>query len=1126
MYYERKLRDKRKIIWLLGLGLLFMMITLMHTDKIMAATSSEDVTIQKNVSGRLPTGQNGENTAIGRYSLNYTGNINVYSSPSPGNDDESYRSQTLPGWSNSSMGTLYGDNNTTKVVKAYLIWETRKRYNKDDNNANHVTFIMHDGRSGINIYPDRVYVDDRSSQYVSGWEQPRPRVYCNVADVTNIVQTYGYGDYYVANIPVCSASDLWEQDTGGGGTPTGWQLIVVEENEDYPVRAVALKVGSVYRFGNADWEGDTYGSTDAERATVTMGTELGSGLKTKEYGDVTGQVLFGSINASTSGNGMGVNLYTQQQIGAAKNLRSAGDTPREGGFYRGSDYFAQGHDLCSVLYEVSGLEQGASVFGVDITRVSWNTQLYIGAAVDIAFPEFESQQTTSISDGKVSVKGTIENTSVQDNTGIYDGVLTVTLDPNLTPDLSNYSIAVNGNAVSGVAVRQGTVTDADGTVHNTVTFSGGGVSSCFGGDKIEYTIYCRISGSGMSRFDNRDQLDGYLRSAGVDTGHWIDKACTASSWCNALFRVELIAGNGIQSVSGAGDYTPGVSVAINAVVKNGYHWTGWTGTYETDTKQYTFVMPAQNVSMTANAQINHSTLKVDPNGGSWNGSADIQSFRENYGTAMSIPDPVRTGYTFSGWVKSEPFNGSLNNAVYTFGTADGAVDVLTASWTANSYTLHFDPNDGKEQTPVDDITITYDQDVTLPDATGLYIRYTLDGEDITQQVLDGTIVLDDAGRVVMMMDADTGLMMTPTGGVVNEDGSITNPDGSITNPDGSVADPEAAETEASDESTETLEEEVTEADASGRAVEEPKEETTEPEASGESMEVPEASGAEDDIDVQVAEEPEVPEESEDPTAEPVSDKKAYASVFMGWSLEDGRESFIPQWTAGTSIAVADLTNAAGVTDQNGATITLYAVWDDCPWIVAENLYYTLTQAQSGYITDSEILSHATAYDREDGSPIAPGFHDDGTSFSIPDYQASDFTQFQREGSCTENLTVVDSAGSTYYKQITVYVVDTTAVAVKPEGTTRFINEYYYNQPEANGGLAADSIWLTDPEYAAALQTAFANSRNGSAEEVYEFSHEDILAMKQFIDDNGFGNTKSDDALTRFYNQFMAPNKVE
>ena len=117
----------------------------------------------------------------------------------------------------------------------------------------------------------------------------------------------------------------------------------------------------------------------------------------------------------------------------------------------------------------------------------------------------------------------------------------------------------------------------------------------------------------MSRFDNRDQLDGYLKSAGVDTGHWIDKACIASSWCNALFRVDLIAGNGIQSVSGVRNYMSGAAVTIDAVVKNGYHWTGWTGTYETDRKQYAFAMPVQNVRMTANAQINHSTLKVDPN---------------------------------------------------------------------------------------------------------------------------------------------------------------------------------------------------------------------------------------------------------------------------------------------------------------------------------------------------------------------------------------------------------------------------------------------------------------------------------------------------------------------------------
>lgn len=31
--------------------------------------------------------------------------------------------------------------------------------------------------------------------------------------------------------------------------------------------------------------------------------------------------------------------------------------------------------------------------------------------------------------------------------------------------------------MSSATVRQGTVTDADGTVHNTVIFSGGGISS-------------------------------------------------------------------------------------------------------------------------------------------------------------------------------------------------------------------------------------------------------------------------------------------------------------------------------------------------------------------------------------------------------------------------------------------------------------------------------------------------------------------------------------------------------------------------------------------------------------------------------------------------------------------------
>ena len=63
--------------------------------------------------------------------------------------------------------------------------------------------------------------------------------------------------------------------------------------------------------------------------------------------------------------------------------------------------------------------------------------------------------------------------------------------------------------------------------------------------------------------------------------------------------------------------------------------------------------------------------------------------------------------------------------------------------------------------------------------------------------------------------------------------------------------------------------------------------------------------------------------------------KVYPSVFLGWSLEAGKDNLMPQWKAGETVDVKALADAAGVTSQNGAVIPLYAIWDDCPWIQAE-----------------------------------------------------------------------------------------------------------------------------------------------------------------------------------------------
>jgi hypothetical protein len=278
----------------------------------------------------------------------------------------------------------------------------------------------------------------------------------------------------------------------------------------------------------------------------------------------------------------------------------------------------------------------------------------------------------------------------------------------------------------------------------------------------------------------------------------------------------------------------------------------------------------------------------------------------------------------------------------------------------------------------------------------------------------------------------------------------------------------------------------------------------------------------DAVDMDALKDADLDKTEEDKKAE-APKKKVYASIFMGWAMEDGKDTFIPKWKAGDIVQ--------NLVAEDGGEITLYAVWDDCPWIQAQDLYYTLEQAQSGFITEEEILSHATATDREDGSPILPGTNpapsdpEVFTSFTIPDYQAGEFTNLQHDFATSENLTVVDHTGNTYVKQIMVYVVDTTPVVEKPEGKTRFISEKYFKLDHEHGGLEENSIWMTNPEYHAALQRAFDNLKNDTPEDEFLIPHETILEMKQYVQDHGIGNSKEPGALTEFYNRFMAPNKV-
>ena len=77
--------------------------------------------------------------------------------------------------------------------------------------------------------------------------------------------------------------------------------------------------------------------------------------------------------------------------------------------------------------------------------------------------------------------------------------------------------------------------------------------------------------------------------------------------------------------------------------RKGYTFKGWD-------KEIPETMPAENITVKAQWEINQYTITFDTNGGS-----EIAPITQDYGTKITAPDnPTRKGYTFKGWDKEIP----------------------------------------------------------------------------------------------------------------------------------------------------------------------------------------------------------------------------------------------------------------------------------------------------------------------------------------------------------------------------------------------------------------------------------------------------------------------------------------
>ena len=166
-----------------------------------------------------------------------------------------------------------------------------------------------------------------------------------------------------------------------------------------------------------------------------------------------------------------------------------------------------------------------------------------------------------------------------------------------------------------------------------------------------------------------------------------DNITVKAQWGINQYTITFDTNGGNEIAPITQDYGTEITVPADPTRK-GYTFKGWD-------KEIPETMPADNITVKAQWEINQYTITFDTNGGS-----EIAPITQDYGTEITAPDkPTRKGYTFKGWDKEIPETMPAENIT------------VKAQWETNQYTIAFDTNGGSEIVP---ITQDYGTEITAP----------------------------------------------------------------------------------------------------------------------------------------------------------------------------------------------------------------------------------------------------------------------------------------------------------------------------------------------------------------------------------------------------------------------------
>ena len=191
----------------------------------------------------------------------------------------------------------------------------------------------------------------------------------------------------------------------------------------------------------------------------------------------------------------------------------------------------------------------------------------------------------------------------------------------------------------------------------------------------------------------------------------------------------------------------------NIFTKTGYTFTGWntksdgTGTPYTDEKVVNIVT-TNNEEITLYAQwiAKQFTVTYNANGGTISTPSKQVTYDSTYGT---LTEPEREGYTFDGWFTDNTYTTEVTSSTKVQITSN---QTIIAKWTANEYTVTFNPNGGTVS-PTSK-TVTYDSTYgELPEPSK--IGYTFNDWKLSNDIITSETIVKTASNHTLVADYTT-----------------------------------------------------------------------------------------------------------------------------------------------------------------------------------------------------------------------------------------------------------------------------------------------------------------------------------------------------------------------------------